>query len=139
MDLNKIEKVKEYLKSYEKLIRQIKRSEIKIQEMRLHKMNPSVVNDGIPHSSGQKDLSDYAALLDQEERQCKEYKARSIRKCIEITNQIEKLSDEDEKDILTYRYIKLMKWEEIAVKMHFSWQYTHKIHARALKNFKIGD
>ncbi len=135
MEQTDIEKKKEYLRGYEKALRQMERSELRIKEMRLNRIFPSVINDGMPHTSGQSDLSEYAALLDQEERRYIKYRYQRIRKCKEITDRIEQLSDEDEKDVLMCRYIKLMKWEDIAVKMGFSWKWVHKIHSRALKNF----
>lgn len=135
--LIEIEQKKEYLKGYEKAVRQMERIELKIQEMRLNKMCPSIVNDGMPHVSGQADLSAYAALLEQEEKRYMKCRYQRIQKCKEITDRIEQLDNEDEKDVLMYRYIKLMKWEYIAVKMGFSRQYLHKIHAQALKNFKM--
>ena len=136
-DQAEIELKKEYLRGYEKAVRQMERSELKIREMRLNRICPPVVNDGMPHASGQNDLSGYAALLDQEEKRYMRYRYQRIQKCKEITDRIEQLTDEDEKDVLMYRYIKLMKWEDIAVKMSFSWQHTHKIHLQALKNFKM--
>lgn len=136
-DQTEIELKKEYLRGYEKAVRQMERSELKIREMRLNRICPPVVNDGMPHASSQNDLSGYAALLDQEEKRYMRYRYQRIQKCKEITDRIEQLSDEDEKDVLMYRYIKLMKWEDIAVKMLFSWRHIHKIHSRALKNFKM--
>ena len=132
-----IEKKKEYLKGYEKAVRQMERSELRIKEIRLNRICPSVINDGMPHASNHTDLSSYAALLDEEEKRYMRYRYQRVKKCKEITDRIERLSDEDEKDVLMYRYIKLLKWEEIAVKMSFSWQHIHKIHAQALKNFKM--
>ena len=131
------EQKKEYLKGYEKAVRQMERSRLKIREMRLNEMCPSVMHDGMPHAQGQTDMSGYAVLLDQEERRCMKYRYQRLKKCKEITDRIEQLSDEDEKDVLMYRYIELMKWEDIAVKMNFSCQHTHKIHSQALKNFKM--
>lgn len=131
------EKKKEYLRGYERAVRQMERSELRIREIRLSRICPVVVNDGMPHASSCRDLSSYAALLDQEERRYMKYRYQRIKKCKEITDRIERLSDEDEKDVLLYRYIKLLNWEDIAVKMGFSWQHVHKIHARALKNFKM--
>ncbi len=135
--ISEIELKKEYLKGYEKAVRQMKRSELKIKEMRLNRLCPSVINDGMPHASSQNDLSSYAALLEQEETRYMKYRYQRIKKCKEITDRIERLSDEDEKDVLMYRYIKLMKWEDICVKMGFSWKWVHKIHSRALNNFEI--
>lgn len=73
--MNEIDHKKEYLKQYEKAVRQMKRSEEKITEMRLSKIMPSVGNDGMPHAHNNTDLSAYAALLDEEERRY--MKARS--------------------------------------------------------------
>lgn len=131
------EKKKQYLWGYRAAVRQMERSELKIREMRLKQMLPSMDADGMPHAHNNSDLSGYAALLDQEERKYLKARYMRIRKCKEITDRIEHLADEDEKDVLMYRYIKLMTWEDIAVKMGFSWQHTHKIHARALSNFKL--
>lgn len=136
-DQTEIELKKEYLRGYEKAKRQMERSELKIREMRLNRICPPVVNDGMPHASSQNDLSSYAALLDQEEKRYMQYRYQRIMKCKEITKRIEQLSDEDEKDVLMYRYIKLMKWEDICVKMNFSWKWVHKIHSKALNHFKI--
>ena len=131
------ERKKEYLQGYKNAVCQMRRSELKIQEMRLNKICPSVINDGMPHAHNNNDLSSYAALLDQEEKRYMKYRYQRIKKCKEITDRIERLIDEDEKDVLMYRYIKLMKWEDICVRIGHSWQHTHRIHARALKNFKM--
>ncbi len=136
-DISETELKKEYLRGYEKVVRQMERSGLKIKEMRLNRICPSVINDGMPHGSSQNDLSGYAALLEQEEKRYMKYRYQRIKKCKEITDRIERLSDEDEKDVLMCRYIKLMKWEDICVKIGHSWQHTHRIHAKALKNFKM--
>ena len=128
---------KEYLRGYEKAVRQMKRSEEKITEMRLSKIMPSTGNDGMPHAHNNTDLSAYAALLDEEERRYMKARYHRIKLCKEITDKIERMDNEDEKDVLMYRYIKLMKWEDICVKMGLSWRRTHYIHNDALKHFKI--
>ena len=115
----------------------MKRCEERLKEIRGSRISISVANDGMPHTHNNNDLSSYAALLDQEERRYMKVRYLRIQKCTEITNKIERLENEDEKDVLLYRYIKLMRWEDIAVSMEYSWQHIHKIHARALINFKI--
>lgn len=113
MDLQRINNAKEYMKSYGKLLRKTERIKLELEEMRR--------------------ISDKSALLQQKEYQYEELKEQLTGKYIEITNQIEQILNENEKDVLIYRYIKLLKWEEIAAKMHFCCQYTHKIHAQALE------
>ena len=80
------EQKKEYLKEYEKAVRQMKRSEEKITEMRLSKIMPSVGNDGMPHAHNNTDLSAYAALLDEEERRYMKARYHRIKLCQEITD-----------------------------------------------------
>nr|DAY76572.1 MAG TPA: Protein of unknown function (DUF1492) [Caudoviricetes sp.] len=115
----------------------MKRSEEKITEMRLSKIMPSTGNDGMPHAHNNTDLSGYAALLDEEERRYMKARYHRIKLCREITDKIERMDNEDEKDVLMYRYIRLMKWEDICVKINKSWKQTHRIHARALNNFIV--
>ena len=135
--MNEIDHKKEYLKQYEKAVRQMKRSEEKIKEMHLSKIMPSAGNDGMPHAHNNTDLSAYAALLDEEERRYMKARYHRIKLCREITDKIERMDNEDEKDVLMYRYIRLMKWEDICVKMGHSWQNTHRIHKKARENFKM--
>lgn len=128
---------KEYLKSYLKSKSQVRRIELRLDEIRLDKICPSVCNDGMPRGTTQNDLSAYAARVDTELR--KLYKARYKRICIfkEINDKIERLEDEREKDVLTYRYIKGLPWEDICVSMGYTWQHTHRIHSKALEDFKM--
>lgn len=137
MTTEEIETKKEYLRGYGRAVRQMERSEVKIAEMRMNKICPSVNNDGMPHAHSNSDLSGYAALLDEEERRYMKARYERIRICRDISDKIERMDNEDEKDVLMYRYIKLMKWEDICVKMGHSWQHIHRIHRKALENFKM--
>ena len=74
-----IDRKKEYLQGYEKAVRQMKRSELKIKEMRLNRIYPLVINDGMPHAHNATDLSAYAALLDQEERRYMRYRYQRVK------------------------------------------------------------
>ena len=136
MNMTENEKKKWYLKGYERAVRQMQRSELRIRELRLNRICPAVIVDGMPHTSGGSDLSDFVAELDREERKYMKARYLRIKLCREIMDKIERLPNEDEKDVLAFRYIKLMKWEDICVEMGFSWQHTHRIHANALKHFQ---
>ena len=35
------------------------------------------------------------------------------------------------------RYLRGYTWEQICVKMEYSWKQIHRIHGKALKNFKM--
>lgn len=145
MDVKKEnEAKKEYLMRYRDALRAEKQIEEEITQLRLDTMMPAVVNDGMPHGSGGcGDLSGYAAAMDRLMDDLKEQLEKRIAIRREITERIEAMSDETEKLILRYRYIhlnqdgKLMCWEEVAVKMHYTYRNITKLHGRALEHFKI--
>ena len=55
----------------------------------------------------------------------------------EIAEAISRVPNDDERCLLSMRYICCDSWETIAKKMHFSLQGVFKLHRRALKNFQI--
>lgn len=127
---------KEYLLGFQKISRQLARMENELAEIRLNKYCPSCISDGMPRASGCSDLSSYMAKVDELEKKILKKKYHRLQKQQEIRNRIERMEDENEKDVLTYRYLGGMKWEDIAVKMGYTWQHIHRIHSSALKNFK---
>ena len=135
--MTEIEEKKEYLRGYERAARQMDRINERINEMRSNRICTGINYDGMPHTHNDSDLSDYAAMIDKELRRYMKARYRRVMLCKEISDKIERMDNEDEKDVLTYRYIRLMKWEDICVKINRSWKQTHRIHARALKNFKM--
>lgn len=52
-----------------------------------------------------------------------------------IEDAIESL-DETERMLMRYRYIDGLKWEEVCVKIGYSWTQTHEHHGRALQKLK---
>lgn len=131
------EKKKEYLKSYRRAVKREQDILEEIQRLRLDKMFPSVVNDGMPHGSSHSDLSDYMAIMDEQIELLKEERLEKVRCYQRIERQIRQMENEDEQEVLRLRYIKGLKWEEVALKMNYSWKWVHKIHGRALQNFEI--
>lgn len=103
-----------------------------IQRLREDKMFPSLVMDGMPHGGGGSDLSGYAALIDEELTKLKEQRFESIKIYADISSRIRKVKDDNQRELLMYRYIKCMKWEDIAVAMGYTWQHVHRIHSKAL-------
>lgn len=137
MELTENEKKKEFLMSYQKEKRRVRRLEEQLEELRRNKMSPSVTNDGMPHSTDKKDLSDYAVKVDEIEQELVTARYNRICAFQEVQRRIESMEDEREKDLLTYRYLKGLKWEEVCVRMDYKWRQVHRIHAKALKNLKM--
>ncbi len=128
---------KEYLWQYRGHIRRIRRIEAELAELRTMKVSGSVNIDGMPHGSGQSDLSGYAAELDRLERNLMHERYLRVLAYKEISGQISSLSSENEKDVLFYRYIKGFSWLEIAEKMNYSERWVLKIHGKALSHFEL--
>ena len=141
MDMKKIQsendKKKEYLWKYRNIGRKIKRIEAEVEEIRSMKMYPSMNNDGMPHGSNLSDLSDYAAQLTSLENQLCKDGVEQVRVYKAISFQINLVKDENERDVLFYRYIKGLSWWEIAKKMGYSERQIHRYHGKALASLKI--
>ena len=48
---------------------------------------------------------------------------------------IEQMDNESEKLVLTLRYIRCMRWEDISREIHYGLTATYELHGRALQNF----
>jgi len=120
------EKKKEFLKSYQKAKRDVVRLERQLEELRLNKISPSVINDGMPHGTDIGDLSNYAAQVDKIEREIITARYERINAYQRVQKCIEAVEDGREKDLLTYRYLKGESWERVAVSMGYSWQHVNE-------------
>lgn len=136
--LTENEQKKEFLMIYQLAKRDVTRLEEQLAELRIGKMSPGCeIGDGLPHAHNATDLSGYAAKVDELEREIVAARYRRICAFEQVRDCIEALEDEREKLLLTYRYLRGLKWEEICVKMDYKWRQVHRIHARALKNLKM--
>lgn len=132
------ERKKEYLKSYQKAVRREERILQEIQRLRLDRIFPEVVNDGMPHGSSQTDLSDYIILVDEQINLLKQERLEKAKIRNDIERHIRELKNDDEQDILKIRYIKgVNKWEDVAKEMNYSLRKIHNLHNSALTRLKI--
>ena len=136
-ELTENEKKKLFLKSYLRDKQAVIRIEEQLAELRASKISPSPISDGMPHGTSLSDLSDYAAKVDELERELIQKRYDRICAFQRVQSAIEAVEDEAEKDLLTHRYLRGMKWEEIAVKMGYSWRKIHYLHGDALEHLEI--
>jgi len=101
------------------------------------KMYPSMNNDGMPHGSSQNDLSSYAAVLQEREEELYREGVSQVQSYKDIAFRISRLEDQDERDVLFYRYIKGYDWWKIAQIMDYSERWIYELHGRALKKMEI--
>lgn len=128
-----------YLKKYKYAILDEKMILEEIQRLRADKMFPSLAMDGMPHGNGTSDLSEYAARLDEEINKLKVQRLEKVKIYSDISSRIRKVEDDNQRELLMYRYIKGMSWEDIAVKLNYTWRHVHRIHSQALDSIDIKD
>lgn len=128
------EKKKKYLWQYEGAVSKMEYHERRIKELRLNKMCPSIIVDGMPHGNEKSDLSTYAFMLEEEEEKYMRARYNRVKKKQEIEKYINNLHDKKQIRIMIYRYICLYKWEKIAERTEETVRNLHKIHGKALTN-----
>lgn len=127
---------KEYLKLYKQAVIADKCILEELEELKLSKICPSILIDGMPRGNGGiRDLSGYAVKVTEAEEQLKKARYKRIKIKTDIIENIEKMQNETEKNVLRLKYIHLLTWEEVSVQMNYSLQHVYKIHNTALKNF----
>ena len=131
------EEKKKYLQSYRKFKQTAKRLSEQLEEIRLGEMLPSIGISDMPSAHNKRDLSDYMVKYDKILKEIMKLRKDAIERFTEIQKQIEKMEDENEKMVLTLRYLRSYEWERICVEMNYSWRQVHYIHSRALEHFKM--
>lgn len=128
---------KEYLWSYKRIHEKAERAGLDVEEYRLSKLCPSVIQDGMPKGNDKGDLSDYIEMLEQLEDEYKKLKKEELSVRIKIRKKIESLENGNQIKILNLRYIELFDWEDIYKRTGYSKSRTHEIHSDALRHFEI--
>lgn len=129
------EEKKQYLRRYQVAKRREKLIQDAIAELRSSKTSPVGLGDGMPHGSGTSDLSGYAARLDELMRELEAEREMQMVTYHEIWNQVKKIPNATEQEVLTRRYLIGQSWEKIAVEMHYSYRQIIRIHGAALQHF----
>jgi DNA-directed RNA polymerase specialized sigma subunit len=78
------------------------------------------------------DLSDYMIEREKARKNIRDAMQQNILVFEEVWNAINELDNAKEKEVLSYRYIRGMNWEQICDKIGKSWSHTHRIHNKAL-------
>ena len=135
---NENERKKEYLRGYRTNRRRVNRIDGEVTELReLAKSVKATDYSGMPQGSGnQKDLSDELARIELLEKKLGEEKEKCIESYIAVEKQIKTVQNEDENDVF-YRYVKGLRWWEIAELMGCTDRWVHKLHGKALQHLKI--
>lgn len=133
----KNEEKKRYLNGYRYCKRREAQLAQQIDELRSQRTNPSIQNDGMPQGNTHSDLSGYVARLDALVSQLEHERELAVKQYKEIHDQIHKMQDGSEKEVMEKRYLMGKTWEKIAVDIDCSYRHVLRIHGRALQHFEI--
>lgn len=128
---------KQELKSYNHLKKEIEQLQEQIKQLNLQiYMVSSTKITGAPGGSGSPDkIADNIARLDELMRYYMDKLQVVVMRQEQIEKEIEQLP-EQERVLMRYRYIEGLEWENIAVKMGYSWRNIHYIHSKALQQIE---
>lgn len=125
---------KEELKSHVRLVQEIADLKENITRLQLQAESISATRIyGAPSGSGSPDkIASNLARVDELVNYYQQKMEQALVQQKRIEDAIEGLPDK-ERLLMRYRYIDGMDWVSVAANINYSWQGTHKIHARALK------
>lgn len=136
---------KEYLLRYRDAYREAKNIELRITQLRLKYALPSAIQySDMPavHNSNH-DLSDYMVKLDELNGHLVSQYCRCMGIEGDVMRRIDRMQKQEERQVLLLRYTnltrtgRLMPWEKIAERMHYSRKSIDRIHGRALQHFPM--
>lgn len=130
---------KEILMRYSKAKREAKDIEIRLTELRLKYAYPSAIKySDMPtaHDSNH-DLSEYAAKLDELEQMLIDKYSQCMGIEVDTYKRIDLMDNQNERELLRYRYIDGMTWDQIAISMGFDVRHIYRIHGYALQHFPL--
>lgn len=130
---------KERLRQYQQLKREKDMLEEKLVELESTMASPRIQKlDGMPQ--GQPQGGSLMDMLVEQHLTLKNMYASKLRELndtlMDIETAIESLTDPTERNLMRLRYIDGLKWEELTIAIGYSWQQTHRIHARALERLR---
>ena len=126
---------KEFLRQYEYAVKRIHRleEEYEAETLLIDAVRSVSDNDGMPHGSGiSKPTEEKAVRLADKKLRLIQARLDAIEIRQQVFDMINEI-DGIEGDVLYQRYIKLHKWEDICVLLHYSWYGVHSAHRRALQ------
>lgn len=128
------EQIKQKLHSYNGAREECKQIDNQLKELETAVTSPRIqAMDGMPRGSGGGDaMTSIVAELVQLEEKYKDKLHRLHTAMAEVEDLIGSLDDPVERQVLRCRYIEGLIWEEVCVKLAYSWRQTHRIHGAAL-------
>ena len=130
---------KEYLLQYRVVQREIEDLDYRMAQLRLKYAAPSAINySDMPKAHNtEHDLSDYVAKMDEmtDYMISKYTRLRGVE--VDIYMRLDRMENQDERELLRYRYIDGLQWWQTAKKMHVSIRKAQYLETEAALLFPL--
>jgi hypothetical protein len=123
-----------FLKEHVKKIKEARQFEYEITSMRNTIKSPIITDMPVSHNVNSDSVGNIVTKMEEKEIKLLAKWDMILDEEKYIDELIDTLEDSRERTIMRYRYISGLEWEEVCVHSHYSWQWTHELHSRALKN-----
>lgn len=135
MDKNQI---KQWLLRYRDGKKDVRRLEEELEELdEMQKNVRSTRYSDMPRGGRKKaDLSDYIVEIEKTQEKICAARYQRIKVFQEVKEAIEQLPTATEREVMSYRYLRLMEWEKISGKIDIDLRQIYRIHDKALKSIE---
>lgn len=131
------EKIK-YLSRYKYLNAEIDRKIKELENWRNKIYNMTATLSDMPRNPNRSNtIENGIATIDEIEKSINKDIDNLVDLKKEIENKIDSIPDLKLREILKCRYLDSKTWEEIAYTNHYTWQWVHRLHERALDMIEI--
>ena len=130
---------KEYLQRYKTAQKEAEDVELRITQLRLRYAAPSAIEySDMPRAhDSEHDLSDYMEKMDELTSYLVEKYKRRMGIEVDIYQRLDSMDRQEEREVLRYRYIDGMTWEQIAQRTGYVLRHIYRLHGNALQNFPL--
>ena len=129
---------KKYLNSYKWLKHRARSLELEIEAIRSQYTGHAITYSDMPKApSSAHDLSDYASAVFELVDSLNAIHVDIIRQYEQISEAIEVMENETEKELLRLRYLQSYDWDDIAEHFGYVVRTVYRIHGSALYHFQI--
>lgn len=131
----KIEEAKAFLNQVYKAKQVCLRCNADLEELRnTSSLLVVAYNEHIDSGNKKHDTSDFICKLQQQEQELERLKLEWLNKRIEVKRFLNNINvSENIRNVLVLRYVSLLKWEEIAVKLNKSYGWVHRLKYKGLE------
>lgn len=130
---------KNQLRAYRDIKREREQLKLKIEGLEAELYSPGTQRlDGMPRGGSGGDRDWREDTIELKEKLLQQYKDKEVElsaAALAIEEAIESLEPR-ERTIMRLYYIDGLTWEQVAVKMSYSWRQVHRIHGKALALLK---